>query len=45
MVATPLVYDGQLVELGSHDELIAQDGHYAELYRAWSTHQATPEVG
>ena len=39
-----VVYDGELSELGSHDELVAQDGHYAELYRAWATHQATPEV-
>jgi ATP-binding cassette subfamily B protein len=39
-----VVFDGRLAELGSHDELVAQDGHYAELYRAWATHQATPEV-
>ncbi len=39
-----VVYDGRLSELGSHDELVALDGHYAELYRAWATHQATPEV-
>jgi ATP-binding cassette subfamily B protein len=31
---------GRLAELGSHDELVALDGHYAELYRAWATHQA-----
>ena len=37
-------YDGRLAELGSHDELVALGGHYAELYRAWATHQATPEV-
>jgi len=39
-----VVFDGHLAELGSHDELVAQEGHYAELYRAWATHQATPEV-
>jgi len=39
-----VVFDGRLSELGSHDELVALDGHYAELYRAWATHQATPEV-
>jgi ATP-binding cassette subfamily B protein len=39
-----VVYDGRLSELGSHEELVALDGHYAELYRAWATHQATPEV-
>jgi ATP-binding cassette subfamily B protein len=31
---------GRLAELGSHDELVALGGHYAELYRAWATHQA-----
>ena len=39
-----VVFDGRLAELGSHDELVAATGHYAELYRAWATHQATPEV-
>jgi ATP-binding cassette subfamily B protein len=39
-----VVFDGRLSELGSHDELVALGGHYAELYRAWATHQATPEV-
>jgi ATP-binding cassette subfamily B protein len=39
-----VVFDGKLSELGSHEELVAQNGHYAELYRAWATHQATPEV-
>ena len=39
-----VVYDGRLAELGSHDELVAQDGHYAELYRTWAVHQAQPQV-
>nr|WP_277605592.1 ABC transporter ATP-binding protein [Glycomyces sp. L485] len=30
-----VVEGGLVAELGSHDELIARDGHYAELWRAW----------
>jgi len=30
-----VVEDGRVAELGSHDELIALDGHYAGLWRAW----------
>jgi ABC-type multidrug transport system fused ATPase/permease subunit len=30
-----VVEDGRVAELGSHDELIALDGHYAALWRAW----------
>ena len=31
-----LVFDaGRLVERGSHDELVALGGRYAELYRSW----------
>jgi ATP-binding cassette subfamily B protein len=36
-----VVYDGLLTELGTHDELVALDGHYATLYRAWAVHQAS----
>ena len=39
-----VVYGGKLAELGSHEELVAQGGHYAELYRTWSVHQAHPDV-
>jgi ABC-type multidrug transport system fused ATPase/permease subunit len=39
-----VVYDGRLAELGTHDELVAHEGHYAALYRAWITHQAHPDV-
>ena len=30
-----VVGDGRLLELGSHDELIAMGGHYAEMYETW----------
>jgi ATP-binding cassette subfamily B protein len=39
-----VVFDGRLAELGTHGDLVALDGHYAELYRAWAMHQAAPEV-
>ena len=39
-----VVYDGRLAELGSHAELVAHGGHYAELYRTWAVHQAQPQV-
>jgi ABC-type multidrug transport system fused ATPase/permease subunit len=32
-----VVIDGEIVELGSHHELVAQDGEYAALWRAWSS--------
>lgn len=30
-----VVSDGRLVELGTHDDLVAAGGHYAALYDAW----------
>ena len=33
-----VVHDGRIVELGSHDELLAREGRYAELYTTWIKH-------
>ncbi len=32
-----VVIDGEIAELGSHDELVAADGEYAALWRAWTS--------
>jgi len=32
-----VVSDGELVELGSHDELVDAGGHYTKLYETWIT--------
>jgi ABC-type multidrug transport system fused ATPase/permease subunit len=32
-----VVIDGEIVELGSHHELVEHDGEYAALWRAWSS--------
>ncbi len=32
---------GQVIEAGTHDDLLAQGGHYAELYNAYFRHQAS----
>ncbi len=32
-----VVIDGEIIELGSHHELVAQDGEYAALWRAWTS--------
>ncbi|MGW5349876.1 ABC transporter ATP-binding protein [Streptomyces sp. NPDC004031] len=38
-----VLHDGAVVEQGSHDELLARRGRYAELWRAWSDqHAAAP---
>jgi ATP-binding cassette subfamily B protein len=33
-----VILDGRVVESGSHDELVALGGHYAEMYRTWTSH-------
>jgi ABC-type multidrug transport system fused ATPase/permease subunit len=37
-----VIRHGTLVELGNHDELLAANGHYAELYRAYTEGQGPP---
>ncbi len=32
-----VVIDGRIAELGSHDELIAAEGEYARLWKAWTS--------
>jgi ATP-binding cassette, subfamily B, bacterial len=32
-----VVGDGRLLETGSHDELVALGGHYADMYETWMT--------
>ena len=36
-----VIDEGGVVELGTHDELVALDGHYAALYRTWTSHTST----
>jgi ATP-binding cassette subfamily B protein len=33
-----VIDDGGIVELGSHDELVAAGGRYAEMYETWISH-------
>jgi ATP-binding cassette, subfamily B, bacterial len=40
-----VVDDGAILELGTHAELVAQGGRYAEMYEAWTSHlDGAPEV-
>jgi subfamily B ATP-binding cassette protein MsbA len=40
-----VVEHGEVVEEGTHDELLAVNGHYAKLYHTQYSHQATPKLG
>jgi ATP-binding cassette subfamily C protein len=31
-----VMHEGKIAEAGAHDELVAGNGRYAELWRAWS---------
>jgi len=33
-----VIRDGHLVEIGSHDDLVADEGHYASMFASWSAH-------
>lgn len=33
-----VVEDGEIIELGSHDELLVKDGLYAQMYATWDHH-------
>jgi ABC-type multidrug transport system fused ATPase/permease subunit len=39
-----VVEDGEIVERGSHTELLVADGRYAELYRTQFAETTTPAV-
>jgi ATP-binding cassette, subfamily B, bacterial len=30
-----VVDEGRIIEVGSHDELVARGGRYAEMYETW----------
>ena len=38
-----VIDDGQIIELGSHDELIQLRGRYAEMFQTWASHSETEE--
>jgi ATP-binding cassette subfamily B protein len=38
-----VINDGRVVELGTHDQLVAAGGQYAEMYETWSRQTGTDE--
>lgn len=40
-----VVADGGIAELGSHDELVARGGRYADMYATWVAHTGDPAGG
>jgi ATP-binding cassette subfamily B protein len=42
-----VIHDGRLVELGSHEELVAGEGRYAAMVATWQAHaaRATDQLG
>jgi hypothetical protein len=40
LTTAPEVYFTQIIEQGTHDQLMAQGGHYAELYNTYFRHQS-----
>jgi ATP-binding cassette subfamily B protein len=35
-----VLHEGQIIEEGEHGDLLAQGGHYAELYTTYFRHQS-----
>jgi ABC-type multidrug transport system fused ATPase/permease subunit len=35
-----MIENGKIVEMGSHDELVAKKGKYADLYETYFKHQS-----
>jgi ATP-binding cassette subfamily B protein len=33
-----VIDDGRVLESGSHDELVAEGGRYADMYATWTSH-------
>jgi ABC-type multidrug transport system fused ATPase/permease subunit len=36
-----VVVDGEVAELGTHDELVAMNGEYSALWRSWRNERPT----